>query len=89
MVHPVDEALLGDKAHHPMAMEMDTSRVEEQPRTSNEGVRRVIPTLITKEIKQEQDVKHFKPLAIGTLLDTMLQAMEGAGDEECKIIRIK
>ena len=28
MVHPLDEALLGDKAF-PMAMEMDTSRVEE------------------------------------------------------------
>ena len=34
-------------------------------------------------------MKHFKPLAIGTLSDTMLQAMEGAGDKECKIIRIK
>ena len=76
LIHPVDEALLGDKAL-PMTTEMKATAVEKQPGTSSESVRRIVLTLIAKEIKWEGDVKPPMPLAIGTLPDTIITCYGG------------
>ena len=53
MVHPVDEGILGEKAV-PMSGERthEESVQEDQPSTSK-AVRKIIPTLVTTEVKKE------------------------------------
>ena len=70
MVHPMDEGILGEEAV-PIS---STSRT----------VRRVVPALVTTEIK-----KDIKPqVQLRLLSDTMLDAL-GSGDEDCMVMRIK
>ena len=56
---------------------------EDQPSTSK-AVRKIIPTLVTTEVKRE-----VKPqVQLRLLSDTILDAM-GPGDEDCMVIQIK
>ena len=84
MVHPMDEEILGEKAVPMSGEELYEGPVgEDQPSTSK-AVRKIIPTLVTKEVKRE-----VKPQVQPRLLsNTMLDAM-GPGDEDCMVTQIK
>ena len=84
MVHPEDEGILGEKAVLMSDVKPHVEQtMEDQPGTSR-TVRRVVPALVTTELKKE-----IKPQVQPRLLsDTMLDAL-GSGDDECMVMRIK
>ena len=84
MVHPMDEGILGEEAVPMSSVKSRTEQVrEDQPNTSR-TVWRVVPALVTTEVKKE-----IKPQVQPRLLsDTILDAL-GSGDEECMVMRIK
>ena len=84
MVHPVDEGILGEKALPMSGEETHEELVSGEQPSTLKTVRRVVPTLVTTEVKKE-----IKPQVQTRLLsDTMLDAL-GSGDDECMVMRIK
>ena len=84
MIHPVDEGILGETAVPVSGVETREELVKEDQLSTSKVVRKIVPTLVTTEIKQE-----VKSLVQPRLLsDTILDAM-GPGDEECMVTRIK
>ena len=84
MVHPMDEGILGEKAVPMSGEESHEGPVKEDQLSTSKVVRKIIPTLVTTELKK--DVKPQVQLRL--LSDTILDAM-GPGDEECMVTRIK
>ena len=84
MVHPMDEGILGKEATPMTSKESQEELVKgDQPSTS-ETIRKIVPTLVTTEVKRE-----VKPqVHLGLLLDTILDVM-GPGDKDCMVMRIK
>ena len=84
MVHPIDEGILGKEAAPMTSKELQEELVKgDQPSTS-ETIRKIVPTLVTTEVKRE-----VKPqVHLGLLSDTILDAM-GLGDEDCMVTCIK
>ena len=89
MVHPIDEGLLGEKAAPMTSKELEEGPAKEDEPGISGTTQKIMPTLVTKEIKQEQDVKPMLPLRLGLLSDTMLDAVGAYGDKDCRITRIK
>ena len=83
MIHPIDEGILGEKAV-PMTGELHEGPVREDQWSTSKAVQKMIPTLVTTEVKRE-----VKPqVQLRLLSDTILDAM-GPGDEECMVTQIK
>ena len=84
MVHPTDEGILGEKAVPISGEKSHEGPVKEDRPSTSKAVRKIIPTLVTTEVKRE-----VKPqVQLRLLSDTILDAM-GPGDEECMVTRIK
>ena len=84
IVHPIDKGILGEKAAPMTGKESHKEPVKEGQPSTSEAVRKIVPTLVTTEVKRE-----VKPqLQLGLLSDTILNAM-GPGDEDCMVTRIK
>ena len=52
MIHPIDEGILGEKAV-PISGELHNGPVREDQPSTSEAVRRIIPMLVTTEVKKE------------------------------------
>ena len=94
IIHPIDEALLGDKATPITPMEgrekekgseSIAQRQQETYLTGEGPSRRIGPV----KMELEGDIKPKQLLSTQYLPDTMLQAMEGQVDDELEVIRIK
>ena len=84
MVHPIDEGILGEKAVPMSGKELHEGPVGEDQLSISKAVRKIIPTLVTTEVKREG-----KPqVQLRLLSDTILEPM-GPGDEDCIVTRIK
>ena len=84
MVHPMDEGILGEKAVPMSGEESHEGPVKEDQPSTSKLVWKIIPTLVTTEVKRE-----VKPqVQLRLLSDTILDAM-GPGDEDCMVTRIK
>ena len=84
MVHPIDEGILGEKAVPMSGEESHEGPAKEDRSSTLKAVRKIIPTLVTTEVKRE-----VKPqVQLRLLSDTILDAM-GPGDEDCMVTRIK
>ena len=84
MVHPIDEGILGEKAVPMSGKESHEGPVKEDQPSTSKAVRKIIPTLVTTEVKRE-----VKPqVQLRLLSDTILDAMS-PGDEDCMVTRIK
>ena len=80
MVHPMDEGILGERAVPMSGEELHKGPVgEDQPSTSK-AVRKIIPTLVTTEVKREVKPQVQLRLLSNTILDAM-----GPGDEDCMV----
>ena len=94
IIHPIDEALLGDKATPITPMEGHekekgseniAQRQQETYLTGEGPSRRIGPV----KMELEGDIKPKQLLSTQYLPDTMLQAMEGQVDDELEVIHIK
>ena len=84
MVHPIDEEILGEKAVPMSGKGSHEGPVKEDQPSTSRVVRKIIPTLVTTEVKREA-----KPqVQLRLLSDTILDAMS-PGDEDCMVTRIK
>ena len=83
MVHPIDEGILGAEAV-PMTTD-DVDPKEKTPQSSTSGGTTTEGPVTVKT----EDVKPPRQMATQFLGDSMLRAMEGTGDEDCTIVRIK
>ena len=84
MVHPIDEGILGEKAVPMSGEESHEGLVKEDQPSTSKAVRRIIPTLVSTEMKRE-----VKPqVQLRLLSDTILDAMSPS-DEDCVVTRIK
>ena len=84
MVHPIDEGILGKEAAPMTGKELQEELVKEDQPSASGTVRKIVPTLVTTEVKWE-----VKPqVHLGLLSDTILDAM-GLGDEDCMVTCIK
>ena len=84
MVHPIDEGILGEKAASISGKESHEEPVRKGQPSTSKAVRKIIPTLVTTEVKRE-----VKPqVQLGLLSDTILDAM-GPVDEDCMVTRIR
>ena len=84
MVHPIDEGILGEKAAPMSSKESQEGPVKEGQPSTSKAVWKIVPTLVTTEVKRE-----VKPqVCLGLLSDTILDAM-GPGDEDCMVTQIK
>ena len=80
MVHPIDKGILGEKAAPMSGKESHEEPVREGQLSTSKAVRKIIPTLVTTEVKRE-----VKPqVQLRLLSDTILDAM-GPGDEDCMV----
>ena len=80
MVHPIDEGILGEKAAPMTGEELHEEPVREGQPSTSEAVRKIVPTLVTTEVKRE-----VKPqVHLRLLSDTILDAM-GPGDKDCMV----
>ena len=84
MVHPIDEGILGEEAVPMSGEDSHKGPVKEDQPSTSKAVRKIIPTLVTTEVKRE-----VKPqVQLRLLSDTILDAMS-PGDEDCMVTRIK
>ena len=84
MVHPIDEGILGKEAAPMASKELQEELMKGDQPSMSETIRKIVPTLVTSEVKQE-----VKPqVHLGLLSDTILDAM-GPGDEDCMVTCIK
>ena len=80
IVHPIDEGILGEKAVPMSGKESHEELVRESQLSTSKAVRKIIPTLVTTEVKRE-----VKPqVQLRLLSDTILNAM-GPSDKDCMI----
>ena len=89
MIHPIDEGLMGTEAATPMSAGLTTEKIREQQEitgTDQPGVKRIRPVAVPSEA--DIDVKPSLMMPFQLMSDATLKAMEGAGDESCRIIKV-
>ena len=82
IVHPVDEGILGEKAVPMSGVKPCAEQVKEDQPSTSKTVWRVVPALVTTEVKKEIKPQMQPRLLSDTMLDT-------SGDDECMVMKIK